>query len=110
MPKYLHPDVYIEELPSVARGFGKDPVAVFTEPDLGGDYQFFTEPGRYDIDALTIPDDSIRSLLVPVGYKVTLFEHAGFSGERVVVHAATEVLAGGIEGKVSSLIITETTV
>lgn len=41
--------------------------------------------GNYDINQLGIPNDSLSSLKVPSGIKVTLYEHAGFNGETLVI-------------------------
>ena len=37
-------------------------------------------PGRYDIPQMGIPNDSISSIRIPNGLKVTIFEHGGFGG------------------------------
>ncbi|MDJ0616414.1 MAG: Vps62-related protein [Calothrix sp. MO_192.B10] len=37
-------------------------------------------PGDYDMSSLGIPNDSLSSLKVPLGMKVTLYEHHGFAG------------------------------
>ncbi|MFJ3882431.1 hypothetical protein ACIPW5_33930 [Streptomyces sp. NPDC090077] len=78
--------------------------AVFTEAQFKGQRQ--TLPvGRYDIGDLTVPDDSISSVLVPEGLKVTLFEDAGFSGASTVIETDTEAFGANLENKVSSVIV-----
>lgn len=37
-------------------------------------------PGRYDLPQMGIPNDSLSSVRVPSGLKVTIFEHGGFQG------------------------------
>ncbi|MER6488600.1 hypothetical protein AB0G95_37405 [Streptomyces virginiae] len=58
------------------------------EPRFGGQSQHLV-PGRYDTSDLKIPNDSISSVDVPKGLKVTLFEHSGFRGASAVIKADT---------------------
>jgi hypothetical protein len=37
-------------------------------------------PGRYDLRDIMIGNDQVSSVLVPSGWRVTLYEHAGFKG------------------------------
>ncbi|MEO5727343.1 MAG: hypothetical protein ABI134_31500 [Byssovorax sp.] len=82
------------------------PAVVFTEPGLMGQSQVLSV-GRYDMSDLTIPDDSISSLAVRKGVRVTLYEHAGFSGTSTVLTANTEALGGDVDGTVSSIVVEE---
>jgi len=41
--------------------------------------------GKYDLNQIGLPNDSIQSVKVPKGYKVTLFEHGGFQGGQIVI-------------------------
>ncbi|MEV7526512.1 hypothetical protein [Streptomyces sp. NPDC091371] len=47
-------------------------------------------------------DDSISSVKVPLGFKVTLYEHADFGGASHVITASTEML-DGFDNKTSSI-------
>lgn len=45
------------------------------------------KPGKYNINEMGIPNDSLSSVKVPKGIRVTLFEHANFEGRRLVLDA-----------------------
>ncbi|WP_327303681.1 hypothetical protein OG730_08705 [Streptomyces sp. NBC_01298] len=90
-----------------AVAFNLDAAVAFTEPGCRGDSQRF-QPGRYNLANLTISNDSIRSVTVPKGWRVTLFEHADFSGAQAIIEADTGNLGGEIDGRTSSLIVENT--
>lgn len=53
-----------------------------------GDFEGLSKklkPGRYDIDALGIGNDELSSVKVPRGYRVTLYEHDGWTGHTLVL-------------------------
>ncbi|QIS17622.1 hypothetical protein [Nocardia terpenica] len=77
---------------------------VYTDPGLQGDYQSMP-PGRYDTADLTVPNDSIRSVAVPQGLRVTVFEHSGFTGDSAVIDADTQLLGANLDCQVSSVIV-----
>lgn len=59
------------------------PVIIFQ-----GDFTGFSKnlkPGRYDIDALGVGNDELSSVKVPRGYRVTLYEHDGWTGRALVL-------------------------
>ncbi|MEU3048822.1 hypothetical protein ABZ705_20325 [Streptomyces sp. NPDC006984] len=91
----------------VTRSLTAGTVVAFSEPNFQGASQLF-QPGKYNTGDLTIPNDSIRSLAVPEGWRVTLFEDADFSGEQAVVKAAASSLGAEIDGRTSSLIVENT--
>jgi hypothetical protein len=41
--------------------------------------------GKYDLNQIGLPNDSIQSVKVPKGFKVTLYEHGGFQGGNYVL-------------------------
>ena len=43
--------------------------------------------GRYDLNQIGLPNDSIQSIKVPKGFMVTLFEHGSFQGGTAVINA-----------------------
>jgi hypothetical protein len=52
-------------------------------------------PGRFDMQQLAehgIPNDSVSSMKVPVGWRVTMYQHAGFQGATQVLVADTPAL------------------
>ncbi|MEU6298964.1 hypothetical protein [Streptomyces erythrochromogenes] len=87
-------------------GLGSDPAAiVYTEPKFAGRSQHLG-PGRYDTVDLRIPNDSISSVAVPKGLKVTLFEHSGFRGASAVIKADTGDLgASSFDNTASSVTV-----
>ncbi|MFB7178491.1 hypothetical protein ACFCYI_12370 [Streptomyces sp. NPDC056257] len=77
---------------------------VFTQTDFKGERQILA-PGRYDIGDLTLPDNSISSVLVSKGLKVTLFEHGGFTGESAVINSDIGGVGADLRSKVSCVIV-----
>ncbi len=67
------------------------PACVFEHNNYGGRSQVLT-PGRYDISQLTIGNDCVSSVKVPHGWKVTLYEHAGFTGRTKILTQDTASL------------------
>jgi len=76
---------------------------VYEHDDYGGRSQIL-DAGRYDLAALTIGNDVISSVRVPLGWRVTLYQHAGFSGTTRVLTADTPALPG-FNDKVSSIVV-----
>ncbi|WP_437498358.1 RICIN domain-containing protein [Sorangium sp. So ce1099] len=68
-----------------------------------GSFQAFG-PGRHDLSALTIGNDTIRSIQVPEGWRVTLYSDAHFAGSSQVLTRDAAELAS-MSGKVSSLVV-----
>ena len=62
------------------------PVKVFQHCSFGG-YSASLPVGNYDLPklrSLGVQNDDLSSLQVPKGYRVTLFQHAGFTGKTVI--------------------------
>ncbi|MFG2339570.1 hypothetical protein [Streptomyces yangpuensis] len=86
-------------------GRGDLAAIVYTEPKFAGQSQNLV-PGRYDTGDLRIPNDSISSVAVPKGLKVTLFEHSGFRGASAVIKADTGDLgASSFDSTASSVTV-----
>jgi hypothetical protein len=79
-------------------------VMLFQHGDFGGASQAFG-PGRYDVGQLTIGNDVASSVLVPPGYKVTLFTDAKFKGAKKVLTGDTRYVGNDFNDFVSSLIV-----
>jgi hypothetical protein len=78
-------------------------VYAFSSGGLTGSFQAFG-PGRYNLSDLTIGNDTIRSLSVPEGWRVTLYQHSNFGGStQVLKRDATEL--GSMSAQVSSLVV-----
>jgi hypothetical protein len=64
--------------------------------------------GRFDLaqlEASGMENDTTRSVCVPPGWRVTLFQHAGFSGESRELSASSADL-GDFQGSTSSIVVT----
>ena len=60
-------------------------------------------PGEYDREHLAIGDDAISSLRVPIGWTVTLFEHAGLQGAFEQVTSDLAYVGNDFNDRASSL-------
>lgn len=81
----------------------EEPVSIFSEYAFEGNTQRLV-PGRYDVQDLTIGNDTLKSLWVTPGYRVVLYEHAGFQGERYETDNI-QVLYGTWANRVSSILV-----
>src|SRR5438105_3589218 len=64
--------------------------------------------GKFDVSDLAIGNDAISSVTVPDGYKVTLYQDSGFSGNYVVLIADTASL-GDFNDRTSSIVVEKMT-
>ena len=58
-------------------------VLIYADGSYQGASQELAE-GNYDVNNLTIGNDTLSSLKIPQGIKVTVYEHGGFSGRSKV--------------------------
>lgn len=77
---------------------------VFTHAESEGESQILA-PGRYDIADLTLPNDSVSSVIVSKGLEVTLFENGGFTGKSATFKSDTRAVGADLRSKVSSVIV-----
>lgn len=77
---------------------------VYTQAGLKGESQTLSV-GRYDVGDLTIPNDSISSVVVRKRVRVTLYEHSGFSGRTAVLTANTDALGANMDSATSSVVV-----
>lgn len=61
--------------------------------------------GKYDTGALTIGNDKLSSLKVPSGWKVTLFRHHHFTGDKKVFTGNTPYVGDAFNDQTSSIIV-----
>ncbi len=61
-------------------------------------------PGRYDLHQIGLPNDSISSVKVPEGLRVTLFQHHRFGGRKVVFTEDASNL-GSFNDQTSSIVV-----
>lgn len=79
-------------------------VMLFQHANYGGASQSFG-PGRYDVNQLKVGNDQASSVLVPPGYRVTVFQHAGFKGTKKVFTGDASYVGNDFNDQVSSLIV-----
>ncbi|WP_224369081.1 Vps62-related protein [Hyalangium versicolor] len=83
---------------------GEESVLVYTQNGFQGLSQQFVA-GRYDMGQLTVGNDTIRSVKVPAGFQVTLYEHAAFGGQRLVLTQDTDLSGQFFNAQASSLVV-----
>lgn len=76
-------------------------VFAFSGGGYGGSFQAFG-PGSYNMSQLSIGNDTIQSIRVPEGWRVTLYADANYSGTSQVLTRDASSL-GSMSGQVSSL-------
>ncbi len=67
-------------------------------------------PGRYDYQQLGIRDNSLSSITIPPGFRVQLFDHAGFEQILMTLRTDTDVnffIANTCNDRVTAMIIEE---
>lgn len=67
-------------------------------------------PGRYDYQQLGIRDNALSSISIPPGFRVQLFDHAGFEDRLMTLRADTDVdffLTNLVNDKATALIVEE---
>jgi hypothetical protein len=67
-------------------------------------------PGRYDYQQLGIRDNALSSITIPPGFRVQLFDHAGFEDRLMTLRADTDVdffLTNLVNDKATALIVEE---
>lgn len=67
-------------------------------------------PGRYDYQQLGIRDNALSSISIPPGFRVQLFDHAGFEDRLMTLRADTNVdffLTNSVNDKATALIVEE---
>lgn len=78
-------------------------VYAFSSGGFTGSFQTFG-PGRYNMSQLTLGNDTLRSLRVPEGWRVTLYKDSNFGGTtQVLTRDASEL--GSMSGQASSLVV-----
>lgn len=84
------------------------PVTLYSQHEFKGTRQAL-RAGRYDINQLTLGNDTVRSLKVPEGFQVTLYADSGFSGQRIVLTQDTDLSGNLLNATASSLVVESTT-
>jgi len=59
--------------------------------------------GQYNVNQLNIGNDTLSSIKVPVGFQVTLYEHADFKGKSVVITYDTPLIEDDFNDITSSI-------
>ena len=79
-------------------------VTLFQHANYGGASQSLGL-GRFDVARLAVGNDQVSSVLVPPGFKVTLFEKAGFTGRKKVIQGDQTYVGDDFNDIVSSVIV-----
>ncbi|HEX8697553.1 MAG TPA: beta/gamma crystallin-related protein, partial [Myxococcaceae bacterium] len=81
----------------------RDYAVVYADAFTGGPYQYLL-PGRYTASQLTsVGVNTISSVLVPVGWRVTLYSADNFTGTSQVVRHDTDLSTSGFDNKTMSI-------
>ena len=81
-------------------------VVIYEHGNYTGKSQEF-DPGRYTGDAIVLADNTVTSVAVPAGWKVTLWSDRGFAGSSTVLSASsTSLVNQGFNDALSSLTVT----
>lgn len=78
--------------------------AIYPAADFGGGHQLLTE-GWHDLGALTIGNDTLSSLSVAPGYKLTIFDHAGFQGAQQTFTGEVSYVGAWWNDRTSSILV-----
>jgi hypothetical protein len=84
-------------------------VLIYSDENYQGASQELVE-GNYDINSLTIGNDTLSSLKIPQGIKVTLYEHAGFSGRSKMFTEDTPWVGDDFNDLTSSIKVEKTSI
>jgi len=96
-------DFFNNKTSSLIVGFADD-VKIFNQANYLGDSQTLA-PGRYNIQALKIDNNSLSSIQIPKGLKVTLFTDADFQGSSISYCRNTPYLGDFFNNRTSSLLV-----
>lgn len=77
---------------------------VYDAQNFGGGSQQLVV-GRYNVNQFGLKDDTLSSIRVASGYKVTLFTDANYSGSKVVCVRDTSYIGSSANDRVSSIIV-----
>lgn len=81
----------------------RSPVMIFRDANYGGPAQALW-PGRYNVDDLSIGNDTLSSLIVPTGWTVTLVQNADFWGT-FAQYTSSQYWVGGFNDATSSIVV-----
>jgi hypothetical protein len=108
-----YPKVFISDTPYVGDDFNDKTSSIVVEG--GGviiyqhrDYQGYSQtllPGNHKLSDILIGNDTLSSLKIPTGARVTLFEHANFWGDKKVFTSDTPYVGDDFNDKTSSIMV-----
>lgn len=81
----------------------RSPVMIFGDANYGGSAQALW-PGRYNVDDLSLGNDTLSSLIVPTGWTVTLIQNADFWGT-FAQYTSSQSWVGGFNDATSSIVV-----
>ena len=77
-------------------------VSIYQHSDYRGQSESFF-PGKYDVDEIGIPNDSLSSIRVPQGMGIRVFRHSGFRGDFRDFYSNTDFVGDAWNDHVSSI-------
>ncbi|MCX4241083.1 beta/gamma crystallin-related protein [Paraliomyxa miuraensis] len=80
------------------------PAELFSDTNFGGRKQTLAV-GRYDHHQLSIGNDTVSSLRVAPGYRVTLYEHGGFTGRTKAFTGDASFVGGDFNDTTSGVVV-----
>jgi hypothetical protein len=86
-----------------ASSFVVEPAAVIFQHAVFTGSSKVLPPGRHDLAALGIGNDQLSSVLVPAGLTVTLYQHAGFTGSKLVLTEDCGFVGNAFNDQASSI-------
>jgi uncharacterized protein YbdZ (MbtH family) len=77
-------------------------VSIYSDANYRGAVQMLDE-GWYNIEKLRIGNDTLSSLRVPAGWRVTLFEHGDFKGRSMTLRSDCSYVGNDFNNQTSSI-------
>jgi hypothetical protein len=77
-------------------------VIIYQHADYQGNYQKLTS-GRFRLSSISIGNDTLSSLKVPTGWRVTLYRHDNFTGDEKVFTTDTPYVGDDFNDQTSSI-------
>ncbi len=104
----------IVEKVSQPLSFTKNQVVIYEHPNFKGKGQIleideYLEMSKYDVFAMSIGNNTLSSIQIPEGLKVTLYESFGFQGKKLELTSDSKYIGDAFNDKTSSIIIEKLT-
>jgi hypothetical protein len=97
----------VSEFSKVDDSYSNNGITVYSDPNYGGT-SFVKKVGRYNMYGepnIGLANDTLSSLRIPKGYKVTLYYHGNFGGRTLVLTEDTPYLPAWMDNKASGYVV-----